>query len=180
MGLSAEQSAALCVSEYNLPITSEEFLKEARDEQLKAFVDCPLMPGVRELLKDLRERNIPMAVATSSVKETYNRKIMANREIFESFHVIVNGDDPAVKKGKPAPDIFLVAAERLGASPEECLAFEDSPNGVRAALSAGMAVVWVPDTAHDFTNGHDDILNHPDVQRLGSLSEFSSSIWVAR
>eukprot|EP00933_Yihiella_yeosuensis_P008481 TRINITY_DN113945_c0_g1_i1.p3 TRINITY_DN113945_c0_g1~~TRINITY_DN113945_c0_g1_i1.p3 ORF type:complete len:108 (+),score=27.50 TRINITY_DN113945_c0_g1_i1:27-326(+) len=59
--------------------------------------------------------------------------------------VVVTGDDPAVKRGKPAPDIFLEAANRLGAPPGECVAFEDSPHGIAAAKDAGMYAVAIPD-----------------------------------
>ena len=60
------------------------------------------------------------------------------------FTQIVRGDDPELKNGKPDPDIFLLAAKRLGIEPEECLVFEDAPSGTEAAIAAGMSVVVVP------------------------------------
>ena len=79
------------------------------------------------------------------------------------------GDDPAVVHGKPAPDIFLVAASRLNAAPEECLVFEDAPSGVQAAKAAGMQVIAVPDPNMDRSAyaGADRILNQ--------LTEFDPS-----
>jgi pseudouridine-5'-monophosphatase len=59
------------------------------------------------------------------------------------------GDDPRVRRGKPAPDIFLVAADDLGAAPADCVVLEDAPAGVAAARAAGMQVVAVPDPAND-------------------------------
>jgi len=68
---------------------------------------------------------------------------MTDEQLLEAFQVIVCGDE--VTRSKPEPDIFIEAARRMDARPEECWAFEDSPNGVRSAVAAGMKVVQIPD-----------------------------------
>ncbi len=105
----------------------------------------PQKPGLIELLDLLDAHNIPKAVATSTEYEeaifTLEKAGIANR-----FHLITSGDQ--VVNGKPAPDIFLRAAERLGVPPQQCLALEDSEAGVLAATSAGMVTIMVPEIAH--------------------------------
>lgn len=90
-----------------------------------------------------------MCIATSSSEDMVQLKITNHCELFNMFnHRVCGSSDPAVKRGKPAPDIFLVAASRFPdkPSPDNCLVFEDAPNGVAAAVSAGMQVVMVPDS----------------------------------
>lgn len=99
-------------------------------------------PGLEVLLDFLDSRLIPRAVATSSVRTEAVEKL-ARSGLTERIPVVVCGDEVAA--GKPAPDIFLEAARRLGMPPAECLAVEDSPWGVQAAESAGMHVVFIPD-----------------------------------
>lgn len=102
----------------------------------------PLKAGVKEVLTHLNAINIPIAVATSTRTEPAEKKLkMAG--IFEHFDVVIGGDQ--VAHSKPAPDIFLKAAKSLSFEPSNCIAYEDSPNGVRAAVAAGMTVVQVPD-----------------------------------
>lgn len=102
----------------------------------------PLRPGIIELLELLRARGIPRAVATSTRQPRAGRKLAACG-LIGYFETVVTSSD--VRLPKPAPDIYLLAAERLGIAPPRCLALEDSPTGTRAALAAGMAVIQVPD-----------------------------------
>ena len=103
-----------------------------------------LMPGVAALLDTLALRGLPRAVATNSATRAAQRKLtqagLAHH--FANAHVV--GFD-AVERPKPAADVYLMAAARLGVAPADCVAFEDSAPGVAAALAAGMTVVHVPD-----------------------------------
>lgn len=99
-------------------------------------------PGVHEILDFFREKNVRMAVASSSAGRFIEGNLR-NAGIREYFEVVVSGDQ--VKRGKPEPDIFLAAAERLGLAPKDCYVFEDGINGVKAGARAGCATVMIPD-----------------------------------
>ncbi|KAL1132324.1 hypothetical protein AAG570_010280 [Ranatra chinensis] len=148
MGTKAFDSAKIIVESLNIPITVEEFATRAKEEQAKVMGDANLMPGAERLIRHLHYSKVPIAIATSSSHENFVLKTAKHAELFRYFHHIVKGsEDPEVKEGKPAPDIFLVASRRFQAMPppEKCLVFEDSPNGVKAAVRAGMQVVMVPE-----------------------------------
>jgi len=102
----------------------------------------PLKSGVRELLQDLFDLGVPLAVATSTRGDRARVKLA--RSGIDSYfsHVVTSSD---VAHPKPAPDLYLLAAERLGIPPRECVALEDSEYGVRAASAAGLRVIQVPD-----------------------------------
>ena len=87
----------------------------------------------------------PRAVATSTRRERARAKL-ARRGLLARFAALVGGDE--VARGKPAPDIFLLAAARLGVAPADCVVLEDSEPGVRGALAAGMMPIMVPDLRH--------------------------------
>ncbi|MBQ8193775.1 MAG: HAD family phosphatase [Oscillospiraceae bacterium] len=112
-----------------------------------------LKNGVRELLAFLKEQGIPAAIATATDLER-TKDYLGRVGIFEQFDRIVCAT--MVEYGKPKPDIYLYAAQQLGLQPCECMALEDSPNGVRSAASAGCVTVMVPD------------LTQPD-EELGAL-----------
>ncbi|WP_374575824.1 HAD family hydrolase [Phenylobacterium sp.] len=101
-----------------------------------------LKPGAVELLDHLDDLKLPRAIATSSSRRAVDSHLRASG-VIPRFHAIVAKGDYA--RGKPAPDPYLLAAERLGVDPVLCLALEDSHNGVRSASSAGMMTVMVPD-----------------------------------
>jgi len=99
-------------------------------------------PGLPELLDWLDEARIPKAVATSTRRARAQAKLELTG-ILERFAALVGGDE--VARGKPAPDIFVEAARRLGVPPSACMVLEDSEPGMRGALAAGMTPVMVPD-----------------------------------
>ena len=101
-----------------------------------------LKPGVPELLECLDQVRLPRAIATSSSRTTVERHLASHRLTDRFDQIVCRGD---YENGKPAPDPFLKAAERLGAEPRLCLALEDSHVGVRSASSAGMMTVMIPD-----------------------------------
>lgn len=94
--------------------------------------------GAKELLIDIKKNNIKTAVASSSAYDLIYTVVdaLGERELFDK---ILSGED--VENGKPAPDVFLKAAELLGVEPSECIVIEDSTNGVKAGVSAGMKVL---------------------------------------
>ena len=108
--------------------------------ELFALIDSELVvfEDAVAALADLRERGVPVAVASSSPRERLGRTLW---RVGLEFAVTVAGDE--VAHGKPAPDMFLTAAERLGVEPAECVVVEDSPPGVEAGLAAGMGVLAV-------------------------------------
>lgn len=100
--------------------------------------------GAKELLDFLKEKGVPMAVASGSDTEDV-LAYMGALGATDYFKAIVGGD--MVNRGKPAPDIYALAAAKIGADPKECYAFEDSANGIRSAHAAGMKCFGVPDLA---------------------------------
>ncbi|MGY3817031.1 HAD family hydrolase [Gemella taiwanensis] len=100
------------------------------------------MPYIEELLKYLKENNYKIAVASSS---NMNHIINNMEKTGLKKYIDEFASGAEVKNGKPAPDVFLLAAERLGIKPEECLVLEDSKAGVIAGSSAGAKVIMVPD-----------------------------------
>jgi HAD superfamily hydrolase (TIGR01509 family) len=105
----------------------------------------PIKPGAAEFLSALRERGTRCAVASSSTSGQI-QACLGSLSVLHHFSAFAGGDE--VARAKPDPALYLLAAERLGVDPAECIAFEDSENGAKAALAAGMRVVVVPDLKH--------------------------------
>jgi HAD superfamily hydrolase (TIGR01509 family) len=111
-----------------------------RTERLAAGV--PLKPGAEALLDYIAARRLPVGVATAATREHADEHL-ARAGLRRHFSVVLTRDD--VVNSKPAPDLFLAVAEALGVAAADCLAVEDSFNGVRSAVAAGMMTVMVPD-----------------------------------
>jgi HAD superfamily hydrolase (TIGR01509 family) len=114
--------------------------REARERHWQACREQALLPGVSDLVADAQRLVLPMAVASSSPR-AWVRDWLDHHGIRERFGAICARED--VGQVKPAPDLFLLAARRLGVEPSSCLVFEDSPNGLCAARAAGMRSVAV-------------------------------------
>jgi len=143
VGLPWAESRALLLSHFGESFAVDEFQAEwVRHFWVIAETRLALKPGALELLDTLDRFRLPRAIATSSSRRTVERHLTA-QNLTERFDVIVGHGD--YERGKPAPDPFLKAAERLGVEPRLCLALEDSHNGVRSASSAGMMTIMVPD-----------------------------------
>jgi HAD superfamily hydrolase (TIGR01509 family) len=161
-------AAQVLVEATGIPLTAAEFAQE-RDRKLAVlFPSVPPTRGAAALTAHLRAHGVPQAIATSSLRHSMASKRLSNPAWFDSFDAIVTAED--VAQGKPAPDIFLEAARRLGAQPGSCLVFEDAPAGVQAALAAGMWVIALPEPGH----GH---LMGGAHQSISHLEEFDPRRW---
>jgi beta-phosphoglucomutase-like phosphatase (HAD superfamily) len=143
VGLPGPVSDGRVQSHYGADFPILEFRNRVRDQvDVACLSGIALKAGVVELLDTLDALGLPRAIATSSSHRAVETHLGASGIIPRFDAVVANGD---YAHGKPAPDPYLVAAERLGVAPEFCLALEDSHNGVRSASSAGMMTIMVPD-----------------------------------
>ena len=121
---------------------NEYFLRVVKRVKKEIEEKLEIKAGVVEILNFFQENKIPMAIASSSAVVDIEKNIK-RAGIDKFFNVIVGGDQ--ISNGKPAPDIFQLAAKNLNLSPEDCYVFEDSANGIRAAFAANCAPIMVVD-----------------------------------
>ena len=171
IGRRSIQAAEIIVESLDLPISPQDYLDSRKDVLLEKFKDTEALPGAKEMTTHFFKLGIPQALATSSSSPMFEAKFEKHKKWFSQFAQIVKGDDPELKEGKPAPDIFLLAANRVGVDPAECLVFEDAPTGTEAALAAGMSVVVVPDPNMD----HCHYKNASQI--ISSLKDFDPEYW---
>jgi len=166
MGMSSLEWSRYMADELGVPETPERINADVVDRMLERYgSDPPLIPGAVEAVRRIAAR-WPVAIASSSNPELIEVVVRVTG-LGDVFHVAVSSQE--VPRGKPAPDVYLEAARRLGADPVRCAAVEDSHNGIRSAKAAGMRVVAVP-------NPHfppaDEALAEADVV-LPSISELT-------
>jgi len=143
VGAPREQNRRVALDHFGPDFAYDIWIEEVSDlAQARIALGVTLKAGVVELLDDLQALKIPRAVATSSSHAAVERQL-GPAGLIPRFQAIVAAGDYA--RGKPNPDPFLTAADRLGVDPAACLALEDSHNGVRAAHAAGMMTIMVPD-----------------------------------
>ena len=144
IGLNWNDGVAVLKKQYGEDFDGDGFLKEARVRN-QAWIDAngiPLKQGVKEILQFLKDKQIPAAICSSTAVPIIESHLN-NADMNGYFQEIIGGN--LVKHSKPEPDIYLKACEAVGFAPEDCMAVEDSPNGIRAAYRAGMQTVMVPD-----------------------------------
>jgi HAD superfamily hydrolase (TIGR01509 family) len=135
---------ASVVDALSLDCSAQELLNASEPLLERRWGACAWCPGAARLLAHLRAADVGLALATSTPRATLAKKAATKPLLREAFEVVVCGDDAAVARGKPAPDIFLAAAAAAGVPPAGCLVLEDAPAGVAAGVAAGMRVVAVP------------------------------------
>jgi HAD superfamily hydrolase (TIGR01509 family) len=169
MGMSSVEWSAYLHDELGLPESPEEINDEVVRRMLERYrTDLPLIPGAVEAVKRLAARS-PLAVASSSNRPLIEAVLEA-AGIAGCFRATVSSEE--VPRGKPAPDVYLEAARRLGVPPERCAAIEDSSNGIRSAKATGMRVLVLPNTHYPPA---EDALALADVV-LSSLDELTPEL----
>lgn len=120
-------------------------IRERRRELVKERLEqhgLEKKPGIEDILLYLKEKGIKRAVATATPIEL-TRQHLTNIGVYDLFDEVVSAKQ--VAHGKPAPDVYLYACEQIGENPQDCIAVEDSPNGIRSAYAAGCIPVMIPD-----------------------------------
>jgi len=142
VGLRTREDAVLLREHFHLPVKAEVLARQRNDLFLASLPGrVKPMPGLRELIAQVRGCGLFSAVATSGERR-YVDAVVRELNLDGVFDAMAVAED--VARGKPAPDVYLLAARRLGLPPAQCLALEDAPNGVLAAKAAGMQCVAVP------------------------------------
>jgi len=166
MGMSAPEWSAYVRDRVGVPLAPEDISARVVAHVLDAYGErLPLLPGADEAVARMADR-WPLALASSSNREVIDR-VMATSGWGEIFRTWVSSEE--VGRGKPAPDVFLEAARRIGIDPADGAGVEDSHNGILAARAAGLRVIAIPN--HEFPPGA-DALAAADVV-LGSLDELT-------
>lgn len=145
LGRRTTESAQLVLDALPLPVTRDELITRKTDQYLAMIEDgVPVMPGLWQLLARIEAQALPWGVATSTPRAVAEI-VLGKLGVVGRYGALACGDE--VAHGKPAPDIFLLAAARLDVAPVACLALEDSAAGCAAAVAAGMRVAAVGEVA---------------------------------
>lgn len=169
MGTATDVMWAKIIKDRNLRHDVDDLTNRTIQESLPFFRSLEKidpMPGLIELLKKLKSYKIPMAVASSSDSETI-RIILEKSGLRNYFLHVVSSSEAG--KSKPEPDVFLHAANLLGVQPQNCVVFEDSKNGIKAAKAAGMFCIAYSgaDSAHQDRSEADLHISHySDLEKL--------------
>ncbi|HEY6071428.1 MAG TPA: HAD family phosphatase [Chthoniobacterales bacterium] len=143
LGVSYRGSVEFFKKTFNISVPTEEMMKRREKIAIEFFAKkIGLFPSTKKVLEELQKMNLRLAVATSSVSASA-RPFLDRHQITKFFEVIITGDE--IKRGKPAPDIYLAAAKKLGVAASDCLVIEDSLSGIAAAKAANMCVAAIPD-----------------------------------
>ena len=170
LGVSYRLAVEFYKKAFGLSVSTDEMMRRRGEIAIDFFVNqIGIFPSTKSVLQELRQMNLHLAVATSSVSASA-RPFLNRHALTAFFDVIVTGEE--VERGKPHPDIYLHAAEKLGIAADACLVIEDALSGVAAAKAAKMRVAAIPDTR---------FVDRRDYERkadylLGSLSEIPALV----
>jgi HAD superfamily hydrolase (TIGR01509 family) len=161
VGVSYRLAVEFYKNAFGLFAPTEELMRRRGEIATEFFADrVGLFPNVKEVLEELRQMKLHLGVATSSVSASA-RPFLDRHQLTGFFDVIVTGEE--VERGKPAPDIYLCAAQKIGIPAEACLVVEDALPGAAAAKAAKMRVAAIPDRRfvdpHEYEKEADYVLS---------------------
>ena len=180
VGRKTIEALAMVKQKYQIPMTLEDIFRERESIYLElVHHKLEMQAGLESLLRRLKEAGYAIALASSGYRE-YVNLVLDKFHLREFFQTMVTGDE--AQEGKPSPEIFLMAAKRLGVSPAACLVLEDAQHGVLAAKRAGMRCIAVPNsiTEHQDFSLADVVVSSLDevtitlIQRLAEQPTSSS------
>jgi HAD superfamily hydrolase (TIGR01509 family) len=176
LGVNYQLAVEFYKKAFGLSVSTEEMMQRRGEIATDFFVNrIGLFPSTKLVLEELRQMQLCLAVATSSVSASA-RPFLDRHKLTPFFEVIVTGEE--VDRGKPHPDIYLCAAERLAIASDACLVIEDSLSGIAAAKAAKMRVVAIPDTRfvdpHDYEKEADYVLS--SLSEIPALLQPSSCL----
>ena len=141
MGMNTQEWSRHLAEEVGVPRTPEQVATDVLDRMADRYrSDLPLIPGATDAVRRLGA-SFPLGLASSSARVLIDQ-VLSTAGLTDAFAVTLSTEE--VPRGKPAPDVYLAAADKLGLAPEACAAVEDSSNGLRSAGAAGLAVIAVP------------------------------------
>jgi HAD superfamily hydrolase (TIGR01509 family) len=170
LGVSYRLALEFYQKKFGLSVPTDEMMRRRGEIAADFFANrIGVFPSTKPVLQELRQMNLHLAIATSSVSASA-RPFLARHGMTAFFEVVVTGEE--VEHGKPHPDIYLRAAEKLRVAADACLVIEDALSGIAAAKTAKMRVAAIPDTRfvdpHDYEKEADYL--------LGRLSEIPALI----
>lgn len=166
IGMNVNDTYRVLANTYGLSITREEYLRRINGVALEVYRNqCNLIEGFMELIKKLKQTDLKIALASSSLKEWID--IALSRFKLKPFFSIMISAEDIDGHSKPAPDIYLHTAKKLGVSPNECIVIEDSRHGVTSAKAAGMKVIGLRNgfnEAQDLSLADMEVMGYQDSQ----------------
>lgn len=142
IGLNQKDSVNLLINTFDLNASVKEIVEQRKNILIEIYNnELKVFPGIINLLEEVRTKGYKTGLATGSPESVINF-VVEKFGLQDFFSVIVSGD--SATEGKPSPEIYLTTAEKLGSTPENCIAIEDSVNGVLSVKNAGMYCIAVP------------------------------------
>jgi pseudouridine-5'-monophosphatase len=169
-GRRRDDNANLVCSWLQQSVSAEQLLKTREPIAKRLVAEAPAVPGAEQLIRFCSSQHLPMVLVTSSKEASLLYKISGHSWL-DLIQSRVLGDDMDLRAGKPAPDPYLLATQRLGLSPSDCWVFEDSPAGCQSALAAGCWVWQLVETLSETTVIQPPAMQHPRLTLITSLGQ---------